>query len=71
MLEAKFEANVARDSAVRTTLLESGWRLAKVWECALRKPDQVAASLELLSAWLLSDEGGIEIGEDDAHQSYT
>jgi DNA mismatch endonuclease (patch repair protein) len=45
MLEAKFEANVARDSAVRTTLLESGWRLAKVWECALRKPDQVAASL--------------------------
>jgi DNA mismatch endonuclease (patch repair protein) len=69
--QAKFEANVARDSAVRTTLLESGWRVATVWECALRKPDQVVASVELLSAWLLSDEGQIEIGEEDAHQSCT
>lgn len=61
--QAKFEANVARDSAVRTTLLESGWRVATVWECALRKPDQVAASVEFLSGWLGSDEGQIEIGE--------
>lgn len=61
--QAKFEANVARDSAVRTTLLESGWRVATVWECALRKPDQVAASVEFLSGWLGSHEGQIEIGE--------
>lgn len=62
--QAKFDTNVARDSAVRTTLLESGWRVATVWECALRKPDQVAASVEFLSGWLGSDEGQIEIGEE-------
>jgi DNA mismatch endonuclease (patch repair protein) len=67
--QTKFEKNVARDSAVRTTLLESGWRVATVWECSLRKPDRVVASVELLSAWLLSEEGRIEIGEDDTHQS--
>jgi len=60
---AKFETNVARDSAVRATLLEEGWRVATVWECALRKPDQVAASTELLSGWLRTDERQIEIGE--------
>ena len=66
---AKFDANVARDSAVRTKLLEDGWRVATVWECALRKPEQVEASTELLSAWLLSDEIQIVIGEEDANHS--
>ena len=61
---AKFDANVARDRTVRTTLLDGGWRVATVWECALRKPDQVAASAELLSTWLLSDEDQIEIGAE-------
>ncbi|WP_074826657.1 very short patch repair endonuclease [Paracoccus sanguinis] len=61
---AKFDANVARDRTVRTTLLDGGWRVATVWECALRKLDQVAASAELLSTWLLSDEDQIEIGAD-------
>jgi DNA mismatch endonuclease (patch repair protein) len=63
--KAKFRANVARDSAVRATLLGDGWRIAAVWECALRKPEQVAASAELISAWLLANEDQIEIGEKD------
>lgn len=61
---AKFDANVARDRTVRTTLLDGGWRVATVWECALRKTDQVAASAELLSTWLLSEEDQIEIGAE-------
>lgn len=65
--KAKFEANVARDIAVRATILDSVWRVATVWECALRKPEQVVASAELLSVWLLSGEKQIEIGEEDAH----
>ncbi|WP_277627544.1 very short patch repair endonuclease [Acidiphilium multivorum] len=60
--QAKFETNIVRDSTVRSTLLEDGWRVATVWECALRTPDQVAASCDLLSGWLLSDECQIEIG---------
>jgi DNA mismatch endonuclease (patch repair protein) len=63
--QAKFEANIARDEAVRRKLLEDGWRIATVWECALRKPDQITASTERLSAWLLSDEHQIEIGAED------
>lgn len=59
--QAKFGANVARDSAVRATLLKSGWRVATVWECALRKREQIAASVELLSKWLVSNEEVIEI----------
>ncbi|MHA3980889.1 very short patch repair endonuclease [Halovulum sp. GXIMD14794] len=60
--QAKFAANVARDTAVRGRLLEEGWRVATVWECALRKPDQVVASVESLSEWLRSEEVQIEIG---------
>ena len=67
--QAKFDANVARDSAVRANLLEDGWRVATVWECTLRKPDKVAASAELLSTWLLSDEDQIEIGTDVSQSS--
>lgn len=67
--QAKFDANVARDNTVRATLLEDGWRVATVWECALRKPDQVDASAKLLSAWLLSDEDQIEIGAEGVQSS--
>ncbi|WP_068302323.1 very short patch repair endonuclease [Pararhodobacter sp. CCB-MM2] len=65
----KFEANVARDNAVSAKLLEDVWRVATVWECALRKPDQVVASAELLSAWLLSAEDQIEIGAEGVQSS--
>lgn len=59
---AKFEANVARDAVVRANLLERGWRVAIVWECTLRKPDQILATSERLSSWLWSCEDEIEIG---------
>lgn len=67
--QAKFEANVTRDDEVRRTLLEDGWRVATVWECALRKPDQVSDSTNRLSAWLRSDELQIEVGDNSAHRS--
>lgn len=63
--QEKFEANVARDGAVRAALLKTGWRVAVAWECALRKPTQVGATADLLAAWILSDSGYIELGEDD------
>ena len=59
---AKFEANVARDTIVRTRLLDGQWRVATIWECALRKPDQVVLAVDALSAWLLGD--GVEITID-------
>jgi len=59
---AKFDANTARDSAVRTRLLEDGWRVATVWECALRKPEKINSAITVLEEWLLGTEGQIEIG---------
>lgn len=59
---AKFGANTARDNAVRASLLESGWRVATVWECALRKPEYAARAAQLISGWLISDMALIEVG---------
>ena len=60
---AKFEANVARDEAVLGELLEEGWRVATVWECALRKPDQAKATVNLLAAWLRSNDRQFQIDD--------
>ena len=61
--QAKFEANVARDSTVRGALLAEGWRVATIWECALRKPEQVSVATDRLSAWLLTETDTLELGE--------
>lgn len=61
--EMKFAANVARDSAIQAALLAAGWRVATIWECALRKPEKVAAAAEQLSTWLLSETETLELGE--------
>lgn len=61
--QAKFDANVARDSSVRTTLLDDGWRVGTVWACALRKPEQVEKAADLSAGWLRSIAAHTEIGE--------
>lgn len=60
---AKFVANVARDSVVRARLLQDGWRVATVWECALKKPSQVELSIKILAAWLRGNSSSLEICE--------
>lgn len=43
---AKFEANIKRDHRNSRALLEDGWRVFIVWECALRHaPDRTIAQL--------------------------
>ena len=61
--QAKFGVNVARDSTVRAALLADGWRVSTVWECTLRKPEQVEAAADLLASWLRRDVAEIEIPE--------
>lgn len=48
--ERKLQSNVARDSANLGALQASGWRVAVVWECALR----AGADLSPLERWLRS-----------------
>lgn len=63
--QAKFAANVARDSAVRRALLEEGWRVATIWECALRKPEQIPLVTDRTSEWLLTANDTLELGENE------
>lgn len=60
--QAKFDANVARDRSVHDQLLDAGWRVATVWECALRRPAETALAANLLAAWLRSSAAEIQIG---------
>ncbi len=48
--EAKLLGNRERDFANQKTLIESGWRVAIVWECSLRRVKDV--SLRRLETWL-------------------
>lgn len=47
--EQKFALNVRRDRKNRNALLEAGWRVGVIWECALRpkkRTEDVAMSVE-------------------------
>ena len=66
--QTKFEANLARDAAIQDALIQTGWRVAMVWECALRKTDQLATTADSIAAWLLSGSAQLEIGEKDIHR---
>lgn len=62
---AKIEGNVARDKKAAEDLLDSGWRLGIVWECALKGQEnqcQVVASS--LAEWLISAETFFETPEE-------
>jgi DNA mismatch endonuclease, patch repair protein len=56
---AKFEANVLRDRRVQQALIEKGWRVSVVWECALRKnAEEIANHLVI---WMTSAPGRMQI----------
>lgn len=56
---AKISANAERDARVVMDLRKLGWRIAVVWECALRKRPESA--LHRLERFLLSSRTRIEI----------
>ena len=61
--QAKFATNVERDKVVKEALLSLGWRIAIIWECALRKPHQPQAAADLVCAWLKTDKQLLELAE--------
>lgn len=52
----KFAGNVARDRHVKQELLRSGWRVASVWECAIRGQGTSTSVADQVAAWLVSGE---------------
>ena len=59
----KIEDNIRRDSRNYQLLVDSGWRVLRIWECALKgsarkSPEEVAVSVK---AWLNSPESSGDI----------
>ncbi len=53
----KIERNRASDRRARDALLAAGWRVAVVWECALRGPGtDVGQVAQRLAGWLRGNE---------------
>jgi DNA mismatch endonuclease (patch repair protein) len=59
--QTKFASNVARDRASVTALINSGWRVAIVWECSLRNSVGVQETADMLSDWLVSGAKRLEL----------
>lgn len=58
----KIERNMENDSRAIRALLASGWRVATVWECALKgrtRPD-FSEAMQHLVAWIRSAEKTID-----------
>ncbi|WP_461404896.1 very short patch repair endonuclease [Falsiruegeria mediterranea] len=58
--QMKFAENVVRDRKNHQLLLDSGWRVAVIWECALKQSTHPV--LERTSSWLKSQTSCLEIG---------
>jgi len=63
--KAKFARNRANDEKARTELLNAGWRVLTVWECAVRRlPEKkVDVLIERIAAWLKSARKNSELRE--------
>ena len=59
----KLESNARRDFSNRRKLLDAGWRVALVWECALKDEPRRSRSLSELRSWIRSDSAELELGE--------
>lgn len=69
----KINANRKRDNAVRSALLSDGWRIATVWECALKGKGRLELQelLTELTTWLEGAESllairGLDLSPDVA-----
>jgi len=61
----KFEATIRRDREVRQRLEKAGWRIATVWECALKK-DGAEAVADEVAHWLQSGLARLDLPMPDS-----
>ena len=60
--EKKFQTNIARDKRVIQQLLSEGWRVAVIWECSTRQPEELERIVNGFNHWVKKEE--IEYFED-------
>ena len=59
--KTKIEGNIQRDKKSIQLLQEQGWRIAVIWECAVKNKQALSETTELLASWLKSDDLFLEI----------
>lgn len=61
--KTKISRNQFTDAAALNALLEMGWRVAIVWECAMRgkTADEMGAVGDAIGAWLISDDVSLSL----------
>ena len=64
---AKFDANIERDRRNRHDLLQAGWRVATVWECAPRKQAAVEVVAQELERWLRGSAAAFDTSPPVSH----
>jgi DNA mismatch endonuclease (patch repair protein) len=64
--QKKFAGNVRRDRKNLLLLLENGWRVAVIWECAIRDPLEVVDVGARIVSWLGSRRRFLEIPKGTA-----
>ncbi len=66
---SKINGNRSRDGLQKEALLEQGWRVLTIWECALRskKPDNLHSTIDQISIWLVSPSSTLEIDIDTTY----
>ncbi len=57
----KFASNTSRDQKNVVQLLELGWRVATVWECALRRAGSPEAAARHIEEWLDADTDCLDV----------
>jgi DNA mismatch endonuclease (patch repair protein) len=58
----KLTHNCLRDAAVRSELIEGGWRVATVWECALRgSQHKLTRAVDRVENWLRSKQRSLDL----------
>lgn len=53
--KTKLDANTNRDTVALLSLLSAGWRVATIWECALRGKNataKLASRIDTLASWI-------------------
>jgi DNA mismatch endonuclease (patch repair protein) len=65
---SKFRESVERDRRVVEDLRRQGWRVAVVWECALRHGDPEAVARRL-AEWLSGEAPELELPQADTSSS--
>lgn len=69
--QAKIDRNRQNDNRAVNALLASDWRVAVIWECALKGRGrwELAALIDVISDWIRSHEPQLEISGQQTNES--